>query len=336
MDSVEKWDLSADEVAGIGDLLSSLMAQFNSVEDPRFLRSVTTFAHELPRGLRARMNEFRLLESAGLLLISGLPVDDRRIGPTPAHWRNRPERSPALAEEMFFVLCASLLGDVFGWATQQDGHLMHEVLPIAGDETKQLSSASQTLIDWHVEDAFHQFRADYVGLMCLRNDDGTETTYAPIEWVELDDDVVDVLFEPRFTIRPDESHTAHRSEGDQAAVRRYAGIEKLRASPEQVSVLFGPRSSPYIRADPFFMDGMAADLQAALEHLVAAVDKELRSVVLRPGDVLLVDNYRVVHGRKPFVARYDGRDRWLKRLNIARDLRKSRTARLTAESRTIL
>jgi hypothetical protein len=43
----------------------------------------------------------------------------------------------------------------------------------------------------------------------------------------------------------------------------------------------------------------------------------------------------MVHGRKPFRARFDGTDRWLRRLNVAVDLRKSRKFRLTADSRVI-
>jgi len=45
-------------------------------------------------------------------------------------------------------------------------------------------------------------------------------------------------------------------------------------------------------------------------------------VVLRPGDVAFLDNYRVVHGREPFTPRYDGHDRWLKRVNLIRDIRR--------------
>lgn len=40
-----------------------------------------------------------------------------------------------------------------------------------------------------------------------------------------------------------------------------------------------------------------------------------------------LDNCRIVHERKPFKARHDGTDRWLKRLNVACDLRKSRSSR---------
>jgi L-asparagine oxygenase len=51
--------------------------------------------------------------------------------------------SPALSEEMLFILCASPLGDVFGRATQQGGRLIHEVLPIKDDEDKQMGTGSK-------------------------------------------------------------------------------------------------------------------------------------------------------------------------------------------------
>ncbi|MGW3067931.1 TauD/TfdA family dioxygenase, partial [Streptomyces sp. NPDC001130] len=40
------------------------------------------------------------------------------------------------------------------------------------------------------------------------------------------------------------------------------------------------------------------------------------AVSLSPGEVLVVDNDLVVHGRVPFRARYDGTDRWLKRASV--------------------
>jgi alpha-ketoglutarate-dependent taurine dioxygenase len=77
------------------------------------------------------------------------------------------------------------------------------------------------------------------------------------------------------------------------------------------------------------------EAQAALNALVRAVDNCLMEVVLKPGDCLFVDNYKAVHGRKSFKAKYDGTDRWLKRVNITRDLRKSRNARAHSASRII-
>ena len=52
----------------------------------------------------------------------------------------------------------------------------------------------------------------------------------------------------------------------------------------------------------------------------SAVKLATQRVVLSDGDVLVIDNDRAVHGRTPFVPRYDGTDRWLKRALVVREL----------------
>jgi hypothetical protein len=64
-----------------------------------------------------------------------------------------------------------------------------------------------------------------------------------------------------------------------------------------------------------------------------ATHAALEDRAVEPGDIVFIDNFQAVHGRKPFRARYDGRDRWLKRISVVRDLRKSREPRLSAASR---
>ncbi|TBO54789.1 oxygenase, partial [Streptomyces kasugaensis] len=55
------------------------------------------------------------------------------------------------------------------------------------------------------------------------------------------------------------------------------------------------------------------------------------AVSLRPGEVLIVDNDLVVHGRVPFRARYDGTDRWLKRASVRVPGRRTRPPAEAAE-----
>lgn len=338
--------LSDEEITAIRALLAELTTQYSSAEDDGFLKDACVIAHELPKRVRLFLNDFKQVESpAGTCLISGYPVNDEKIGPTPAHWKFRQGVSPTLSEEMLFVLFASLLGDVIGWATQQNGHIIHDVLPIKEDEDAQISTGSQQTIWWHNEDAFHPYRGDYVGLMCLRNDDRVPTTFVCIDAVELRYDVVKTLFEPYYCIRPDDSHS-QKSKGEGALHAgvpaellrsSYEHIQQLYARPPKVSVLFGDPKAPYIRADPYFMNPPDDDsAQAALSELARTLDAALCQAILQSGDYLFIDNYRAVHGRKPFKARYDGTDRWLKRANITRDLRKSRDMRAASTSRIII
>jgi len=328
----------------IKGLLKSLGSQYTSAEEMEFLKLSCVYAHDLPVRLRRFLNDFRLGETEqGVCVVGGYHVDDAKIGLTPSHWNSQAERSRVVEEEMLLVLLGSLLGDVFGWATQQDGRIIHDVMPIQGNEKKQLGSNSDELLCWHTEDAFHPYRGDYLAMLCLRNPERVPTTIGCIDQLDLKELEMQILFEPRFKIRPDESHQTYNryrdpdamnEEGDLGAA--FNRIEQMGDEPENLPVLFGSPDSPYVRLDPFFMN-MVDDPEAeqALEQIVRSIDKVMHDLVLLPGDCVLIDNFRTVHGRKPFKAQYNGQDRWLKRINIARDLRKSRAARPSSMHRLI-
>ena len=109
------------------------------------------------------------------------------------------------------------------------------------------------------------------------------------------------------------------------------------AEPKRVPVLYGPVASPYMCIDPVYMNIPYSDDPStrALNKLVDVINSQLADVVLAPGEIVLIDNARAIHGRKPFEPRYDGTDRWMKRINVTRDLRKSRVARASESARVI-
>jgi enduracididine beta-hydroxylase len=342
---VNRMTLCPDEVRDVQALMETVTRTYASAEDETFLNQAFVHAAELPRRVRAFLNDFKQLEPpGGICLISGHPIDEARIGCTPRHWDERKEPSPTVEEEMLLVLYGSLMGEPVAWTTQQNGHLVHNVLPIRENATSQLGSNSEAALWWHNEDAFHSLRGDYLLLKCLRNPDDVVTTVACIDDIQVSPERTRVLFEPRFTFRPDESHRP-ASKTPNGSVRTGDGVEAAyREMQQRVEhgekhpVLFGDPARPYLRIDPYFMEQDAEDAEAreAFEWLTEQIEARLIDVVLKPGDVLVVDNYRSVHGRKPFKARYDGTDRWLKRINVTRDLRRSRASRLSTTSRAIL
>ncbi|WP_377267726.1 guanitoxin biosynthesis L-enduracididine beta-hydroxylase GntD [Peterkaempfera sp. SMS 1(5)a] len=340
--------LSTTESDQIDGLLDELTQRYHSVEDPELLRELPVVAHRLPLGLRRFLADFRLIEPAPVCVVSGHHVSQQTIGATPEHWSQRSGVSPALREELYLMLCSAVLGDPFGWATQQDGYLVHDVLPIKGHEQEQIGTGSEQTIWWHVEDAFHPYRGDYVGLLCLRNPDQVPTTFAGIADLEISDRDREVLAQARYEILPDNSHLQMLDSGPGRALpgaselldRAYQRIKEMRESPTPVPVLFGAPHDPYLCLDPYFMDlerlaQSDPEASAALRRFCDEVDAKLTGAALAPGDVLFVDNYRAVHGRQAFKARFDGTDRWLKRVNVVRDLRRSRDARHRAESRIL-
>jgi enduracididine beta-hydroxylase len=335
--------LEDGELAKVTSLVERLVTA-PSAGGTEYLRTVTLQSRRLPERLLEFLLATRSREGAATFVVSGFAVDDNSIGPTPPGWGRQPDPSSTRAETAWLELCGSVLGDLFGWATQQDGAIVHDIAPARGDERSQVSSSSSELLWWHTEEAFHPLRCDYLGLMCLRNHEQVATTFASVNSIELAPEIRRVLFGKRFVIRPDDSHLTGEHDrplpaGKEGELLRAARkrIDRMNKNPQRVALLHGDFDAPYLSVDPFYMEVPADDTQArqAYQVLCGTLERQVKDIPLSPGEILFIDNYRAVHGRRPFPARYDGTDRWLKRVNITRDLRKSRAYRVTADSRVI-
>ncbi|WP_218952070.1 TauD/TfdA family dioxygenase [Amycolatopsis anabasis] len=311
---MERIVLTETESAEIASLAEEVLTSLEDWDPLRFVDEATTIAARLPLRLRQFLVNARGAE-ADVIVVSGLPVDPDLV-PTPTGWDMAAKTGAGRREELVLLLCGSVLGDPFCWATQQDGRVVHDVCPAPGMEESLTSASSKAALSLHTEDVHHPCRGDYVSLFCLRNPDAVGTTIVRIGALDLPEDTREVLAQDRFRFYPDDSHTGAVL-NDLVNSDRLAGRE-FHAGP----VLFGPKERPYLRFDIDFMSGVdgTADeaIRVAQERIGAAVER----VVLEPGDAVFVDNYRVVHGREPFSPRYDGKDRWLKRLNLIRDIRR--------------
>jgi L-asparagine oxygenase len=118
-----------------------------------------------------------------------------------------------------------------------------------------------------------------------------------------------VLRQPRFTISPDEAHRARA------------------ADVTLVSVLSGPPGVPEICFDAVYQqsaDPGDVEAAAALRVLAEEIDGVAVGLVLKPGDLLIIDNRCVVHARTGYQPRYDGIGRWVLRTMVCASRREHR------------
>ncbi|MEU4180883.1 guanitoxin biosynthesis L-enduracididine beta-hydroxylase GntD [Streptomyces sp. NPDC026589] len=330
--------LTTEEAAHTAELVLDLSGHFCAADDPELMQEAPLLAAQLPPRAQRFLRAFALDQSSGFCTVSGHLVDDGRIGPTPPHWKDEARPHHEFPEELLLVLYAALLGEPFGWATQQDGHLVNDVFPIKQYENQLLGTGSQKALTLHTEDAFHPYRADYIVLASLRNPDAVPVVVSEADFGELSRADLNVLHAERFHIVPDSSHLPKNNTVRDAADQLvFASIEQLINNREPVSVLFGSHSDPLLRFDATHMTAVENDEEAARAFALAndLLDRARQPCPLGPGDFVFLNNHRVVHARSSFAARYDGTDRWLKRINVTHDLRKSLSLRRTATPRLI-
>lgn len=303
--------LTADdraELTRIADRLSTHGSRL--VDDASWLDEARDLSCAVPVGTRRLLRRFAC--DAGpdaMMLLRNLPVDDT-LPDTPSDARSVQRESTRPASVL--ALLAFQLGEPIAYREEKSGALVHDVVPVQGMESFQ-GNAGSVALTTHIENAFHVHRPDIVGLLCLRNDHdnvaGLQVASVRRAAPLLSGRVRDVLFEPRFVT---------------GAPASFGGVAE---SAMRHAVLSGDRADPDVKVD--FLNTGAVDGEAAqaLAALAAAFDEVRRTLVLAPGDLAFLDNRLAVHGRTPFRARYDGRDRWLQRIFLHRDFRRSRPMR---------
>lgn len=320
--SLAEYELRPQEKDELLALAKSLRDAEESPGAPEFYGNHWTALERLPPGLRRVLEGVRRSGRNHACLVHGFPMNELEIGPTPLHWDAPESDERARDAEIYLGVCAMAMGEPFTWATLQSGRIIQNILPIAGDEDRQNGYGSDALLEFHTEDGFHPGRCDYLMLLGLRNPDRVPTTVASVWDIELTAGERRILSGRRFHIFPDDEHIRQLEarSPDHPALHE---ARRMRDHPEPVAVLFGASARPYMRLDRPFMSVVGADRDAerALDWLMEELLRVQRDVVVEQGSLLVVDNYAAAHGRRSFTSRYDGTDRWLKKITVRLSLR---------------
>ncbi len=274
-------DLSA--IASIAQL-----ARHDPVEDPgAFWCAAARAAESVPEALGGPLPD-------GRRLLRGLP-SDRELPDTPRDSRRPPGRH-VLLSEFWLSVFGLLLGTPVAFRGQQASALHQNVGPIPGSEHEESDVGSVRPLPLHSENPFHELAPDYVLLACLRSDRAATagTTLARVADLvgRLDGEVVATLRRPIF-------------------VERGAAKATLPAP-----VVTGPSHDPLATFDASWTTSASAEGIAAVQALARELPSVTGVMHLKPGDLLLIDNRRWLHGRTPFDASSGSRDRWLQRLYV--------------------
>jgi L-asparagine oxygenase len=281
-----------------------------SADEPMlFVRQASLLSRRIPDEALVAVVDF-VYSSMGVLLLRGLRTGN--IPATPLSRGCHPRSDSLLAKQMAII--ASLLGVPVGYRCESAGALIQHMFPTSDDAERQMSSGSVELLT-HTEQAFNGVsRPEFVLLGAMRGDAQAETyLLSAREFVShLEERDIELLQEPVFLSDVDASFV----EG---------GADKSTRGP--FAVLRGSLDDPIITYDADLMSAPCAAHRRALASMADVWFSHRRGITLARGDVVIIDNTRVVHGRSSFSPRYDGTDRWLIRLMTISGFGASRAVR---------
>jgi L-asparagine oxygenase len=300
-------DLPWPAAAGDVNRLLARLLQSASLLPPAFVETVLAFRTAMPGG-------------PGALHITGLPIDPD-LPPTPSDGMRPPFKAGHISE--CSLLCVGiLLGEPVAYRAEKDGALVQDVFPTRADQAAPSNASWATALDVHTELTFsrqaperplHLASPDFVLLLGLRCPEdrlaATDVIEARDICERIEERHLDELRRDQFQLQAPYSFTR---DGDGS--RPWSPpVALLRGSAAEPSLAFD--SACGVRA-------LSAAAEDALESLRTACQEPAirRSVHLRAGDMLVIDNGRCAHARSRFEARFDGQDRWLERAYVRRSL----------------
>jgi L-asparagine oxygenase len=273
---------------------------------------------KIPLRIRQVLHEFKKKGSpTGFLLVRSIPIDEDLDPTPPANYYHIGETT-TLAKIQGLLL--SFLGEMIAYEAEGYGCLFQDVVPIKAMENEQTSLGSNKELEIHTEQAFSNLRPDILSLACLRSNPKARTYILPVKSIidSLKTEEIEMLREPLWKTGVDLSFKLHGEEFLEGDIRGPMAILHNGISGKE---------DPFLVFDQDLMTGITEGSHQMIQQIIDIYYEKRIAHVLKPGDIIFIDNNRAVHGRSPFSPNYDGTDRFLIRCFGVYDYEKSKYAR---------
>ena len=308
-------EITNDEIEILTNLASKITA--DPTDEPElFCKQSKECSENVPRRIKTILQDFELYgNEKGFLLIKNLVLPESLIQKTPEGNNNRIGEKTLIARIQSILI--NVIAEMISYEAEGYGRLFQDVIPMKSMETEQTSVGSNTELEIHTEQAFSKLRPDILSLACLRGDPEALTYILPIQKLcdNLTDNEILQLYKPLWKIGVDLSFKLNNKEFIDGDIRG------------PISILNGSYTDPILVFDQDLMIGITDEATEIKEKIIKIYYEHRNKHNLVPGEIILIDNLRSVHGRSRFLPRYDGYDRFLIRCFAVFNYDKSSYAR---------
>ena len=276
----------------------------NKVEE--FISHAKYISMRLPSRIKGELEKFKKCgHEYGALLIRNLPNDTFVI--TPKDNTQHFGETTILARIQ--ALFNEYMGHMVSYEAEGDGYLFQDMVPNKELRKTQTSLGSTVELELHTEQAFSDYRPDYLSLACIKGDKHAYTFFLHVNQIleQLTKKEIHYLEKEKWKIGVDMSFALN-------------GCDFVARGP--LSILKKHGNHYDLVFDQDLLIGQTKNSSKMIDEIVDIYYKCRNAYILQSGEILLLDNHKVVHGRSVYQPKFDGNDRFIIRSFIMNDLQK--------------
>jgi L-asparagine oxygenase len=258
-------------------------------------------ARQLAVYLKPLEKELRKVTQYGrpYAVIEKLPIDDE-LPATPLDGKHPADKG--WVSEITLLAMLHIAGlQPLSFKQEKLGKLIHEIVPIPGFSHTQ-SNAGRVPFDWHADNGhlLREFRPEFLLLLGLRNPAETKTWIADVadvmEKLQRHSPECDrILRQPRYRMKNPDSFDYN---GNSIVTKPQPFITTNQQGYDEVTGNLGN------------IQALDNEAKTALETFGSVLKQPIaKSVVIKPGTLLMFNNLRCLHARDAVLS-----DRWLQRV----------------------
>lgn len=258
----------------------------------------------------------------GFLLIKGITIYENSIPNTPLGNSNKIGETTILSKIQAIIV--NIIGEMIAYQSECCGLLFQDIVPLKNMSKTQTSLGSTCELEIHTEQAFSKLRPDIISLACLRGNKDALTYILPVQSIinNIKKEDLSLLSQPLWKTGIDLSFKLNDYNFIDGEIR---GPMPIINYEKHQDIKYN--NDPKLIFDQDLMIGITPNSNEIIKKIVDIYYNHRIEHNLQPGEIILIDNNRAVHGRSPFTPNYDNYDRFLVRCFITYNYEKINYAR---------
>jgi alpha-ketoglutarate-dependent taurine dioxygenase len=202
-------------------------------------------------------------------------------------------------------LLVSFISNLVSYEAEGYGRIFQDIVPDIQMANQQSSVGSNKELEIHTEQAFSKLKPDFLSLSCIRGDNSALTYILPMETIlsHLDEPAKKLLQTPLWKIGVDYSFKLNGNEFIDGNERGPIPIININGDDAE--------QDPLLVFDQDLMLGITEEASEIIKKITNIYYEHRIQHCLQPGEIMIINNNKAVHGRSGFTPKYDGKDRFL-------------------------